>query len=85
MTARIDRDAVSRELTDVLDRIDVEEERAREASKRARERIGGLKDKARELRDVLAGRRGVQLPMPAAVLDEAREVKARKGTDHERT
>lgn len=79
MTARIDRDAVARELTEVLDRIDQEEEKAREASKRAKERVGGLKDKARELRDVLAGRRGVQLPMAAAVLEEANEVKARKG------
>lgn len=78
MTARIDREAIARELTDTLDRIDAEEEKARDASKRAKERIGGLKDKARELRDVLAGRRGVQLPIAAAVLAEAGKVRDRK-------
>jgi hypothetical protein len=67
-----DREATARELVELLDRIDEAEEAIRKATKEAKERVGGLRDKARELRDLLAGKKGAQLPLAAAVLEEAR-------------
>jgi len=82
VSARIDREAVAAELLDLLDEVEAEEERARESSQRHKKRIEQLKGQAKERRDVLAGKKGVQLQLPiaAAVLAEAREAaKARKG------
>lgn len=74
-----DREATARELVELLDRIDDAEEAIKKATKEAKERIGGLRDRARELRDVLAEKKGAQLPLAAAALEEAREVARRKG------
>jgi DNA repair exonuclease SbcCD ATPase subunit len=75
-----DREATARELVELLDRIDEAEEAIRQATKEAKERIGGLRSRARELRDLLAEKKGSQLPLAARVLEEAREGdKRRKG------
>lgn len=79
--ASVNREQVAGELAEVLDRIDAEEERLKEHNRRAKERIAGLRDRARNLRDVIAGRSGVQLPMAVTVLDEARRVAKRKGAE----
>lgn len=58
-----DTEATGRELAELLNRIDDAEEAIRKATKEAKERVGGLRDRAREL---------------TAVLEEARELKERK-------
>lgn len=78
MSARIDREAVGRELLDLLDQIEAEEEHGRELSKKSKERVGELRAQARERRDILAGKRGVQLPLVARVLNAAAKVASRK-------
>lgn len=75
----IDREAVAAELLDLLDQIDAAEERAREANKSAKDRIAKLRGQAQERRDILAGKKGVQIPLTAAVLAEAGKVAKRKG------
>lgn len=55
----------------MLDRIEAEEESLRELVKARKERIAGLRDRARELRDLLAGRKGTQ-GVILATLDAAR-------------
>jgi len=78
MTARVDRDAVGRELLDLLDQVEAEEERGREAAKRSKVRVAELLGQVRERRDILSGKRGVQMPLAAAVLAEAGRVAKRK-------
>jgi hypothetical protein len=73
-----DHEAAARELVDLLQRIDDAEEAIRKATKEAKERIGGLRDKARELRDLLAEKKGSQLPLAARVLEEARDGERRR-------
>lgn len=67
-------------LAELLDRIDAAEEELRETTKEKRGEIAKMKKRAKELRDLVSGRRGVQMEMGAAVavLDEARRVRDRK-------
>jgi cell division septum initiation protein DivIVA len=80
--SRVDREAVAAELLELLDQVEAEEEAARESAKKHKERLGQLKGQAKEQRDILAGKRGVQLGLTAttaATLAEAGRVAKRKG------
>lgn len=68
----------ARELAAVLDRIDQEEEDMRSEVKERKDRIAALRSRARELRDLLTGRKGAQ-GVIGATLAEAAEVGRRKG------
>jgi hypothetical protein len=73
-----DREKLGRELAAVLDRIESEEAALRELVKARRERIAGQRERARELRDLIAGRTGAQSVI-LETLEEAGEVADRKG------
>jgi hypothetical protein len=85
MSKPVDREWYARELARVGDEIDAREEELRETNKEKRGQIAKLKKRERELRDVISGRRGIQLDIPAggtlAVLSEARGVRERKEGD----
>jgi len=66
MSAPTPEAGLAEQLAAVLDRIDLEEERLRELVKNRKERIAGLRERARELRDVIIGRTGAQLSIPDA-------------------
>jgi hypothetical protein len=79
VTARIDRAAVADELAELLRDIEQREGDLAEHNKAVREQLAELRAQAKERRDILLGRRGVQMPLTAAVLDEAGKVRDRKG------
>ncbi len=76
--SRKDREAVAAELLELLDQVEAEEEAARESAKKHKDRLLQLKGQAKERRDILAGKRGVQMPLTAGVLAEAGQVARRK-------
>lgn len=78
--SRVDREAVAAELLELLDQVEAEEEAARESAKKHKDRLLQLKGQAKEWRDILAGKRGVQMPLMAGVLKAAGEVAERKKT-----
>jgi hypothetical protein len=59
--ARLDREAVARELVALLDEADRRERALKEHTKDERERIAELRAQAAERRDIIAGRTGAQL------------------------
>lgn len=74
MSKHPDREWYARELARVLDEIDAKEEALREEVKERRGEVAKLRKRAKELRDVVSGKRGAQLDLGAAgeVLAEAR-------------
>jgi hypothetical protein len=78
-----DREWYARELARVGDEIDAREEELRETNKEKRGGIAKLRKREKELRDIVSGRRGVQMDMGATVstLEQARAVRERKEGD----
>lgn len=83
MSKANDREWYAQEHARVLDEIDTREEELRETTKEKRGAIAKLRKREKELRDIISGRRGVQMDMGAAVsvLSEARAVRDRKEGD----
>jgi hypothetical protein len=82
VTKPVDREWYARELARVGDEIDAREEELRETNKEKRGGIAKLRKREKELRDIVSGRRGVQMDMGAvSVLSEARAVRERKEGD----
>lgn len=66
MSKPTDREWYARELARVLDEIDAKEEALRDEVKERRGEVAKLRKRAKELRDVVSGKRGAQLDLTAA-------------------